>query len=57
MPVRSIGYNLYRSKINIETADLFAWTAVVIILSVILEKLITFLLGRIKEGKSHAKRQ
>lgn len=57
MPARSIGYNLYRSKINIETADLFAWTAVVIILSVILEKLITFLLGRIKEGKSHAKRQ
>ncbi len=57
MPVRSIGYNLYRSKINIETADLFAWTAVVIILSVILEKLITFLLGRIREGKSHVKRQ
>lgn len=55
MPIRSIGYNLYRSKINIETADLFAWTAVVIILSVILEKLIVFLLGKIKEGKANAK--
>ena len=57
MPIRSIGYNLYRSKINIETADLFAWTAVVIILSVILEKLIVFLLGKIKEGKANAKSQ
>lgn len=55
MPVRSIGYNLYRSKINIETADLFAWTAVVIVLSVILEKLMVFLLKKIKEGKAHDK--
>ena len=53
MPVRSIGYHLYRSKINIETADLFAWTAVVILLSVLLEKLIVFLLKKIKEGKAN----
>lgn len=53
MPVRSIGYHLYRSKINIETADLFAWTAVVILLSVILEKLIVFLLKKIREGKEN----
>ncbi|MGN0469135.1 MAG: ABC transporter permease [Acutalibacteraceae bacterium] len=46
MPVKSIGYNLYRSKINIETADLFAWTAVVIILSMILERFIAFLISR-----------
>ncbi|MGN1195162.1 MAG: ABC transporter permease [Acutalibacteraceae bacterium] len=56
MPVKSIGYNLYRSKINIETADLFAWTAVVIILSVVLEKLIVFLLKKIREGKANVKR-
>lgn len=48
MPQLSIGYNLYRSKINIETADLFAWTIVVVILSVILEKLIKRLIGIIK---------
>lgn len=46
-PLKSIGYNLYRSKINIETADLFAWTAVVITLSVILEKLIVYFIKKI----------
>ena len=35
----SIGRQLYYSKIYLETADLFAWTAVVIILSVALEKI------------------
>ncbi len=33
----SIGGQIYNSKIYIETADLFAWTAVVIVMSVILE--------------------
>lgn len=51
MPFFSIGYNLYRSKINIETVDLFAWTFVVVVLSVIVEKLIKKLLGRISGGK------
>lgn len=49
MPRTSVGYNLYRSKINIETVDLFAWTLVVIVLSVILERFIAFLLGKIKK--------
>ncbi len=35
----SIGRQLYYSKIYIETADLFAWTTVVIILSLALEKI------------------
>lgn len=35
----SIGRQLYYSKIYIETADLFAWTVVVIILSLSLEKI------------------
>ena len=51
MPQMSIGYNLYRSKINIETVDLFAWTFVVVVLSVILEKLIKKLLRKISGGK------
>ncbi len=33
----SIGGKIYNSKIYIETADLFAWTVVVIVMSVILE--------------------
>jgi NitT/TauT family transport system permease protein len=38
----SIGGQIYNSKIYLETADLFAWTIVVIILSVIIEKLMVF---------------
>lgn len=36
-PAGSIGASLYDSKVYLETADLFAWTASVIILSMILE--------------------
>ena len=43
-PKLSIGKLIYESKIYLETADLFAWTAVVIILSVILEKLLSALI-------------
>lgn len=36
----SIGGRIYEAKIYIDTADLFSWTAVVIIMSVLLEKLL-----------------
>lgn len=45
-PKNSIGKYLYSSKVYLETADLFAWTLVIIILSVILEKLAILLIGR-----------
>ena len=38
-PKLSIGKQLYNSKIYLETPELFAWTAVVVIMSVIVEKL------------------
>ncbi len=38
LPGLSLGTEIYYSKIYLETADLFAWTAVVILLSWILEK-------------------
>ena len=38
-PALSIGTELYESKLYLETENLFAWTALVILLSVILEKL------------------
>ena len=57
MSNNSIGYNLYRSKINIETADLFAWTAVVILLSVILEKVIRGLLKKYSRRTKDVKAQ
>ncbi len=38
-PARAIGSQIYDSKIYLETPDLFAWTLVVILLSVLLERL------------------
>lgn len=42
VPEFSIGEKLYMSKIYLDTADLFAWTFVIILISIIFEK--TFLL-------------
>jgi len=39
-PKNSIGKYLYESKIYLETADLFAWTIVIILLSLVLEKIL-----------------
>ena len=44
-PLRSIGNSLYQSKIYLETAELFAWTAVIIALSFVCEKLLVCLAG------------
>jgi len=40
LPARSIGRELYNAKIYLETTDLFAWSAAVILLSIALEKLL-----------------
>lgn len=45
LPRKSVGVELYSAKIYLETADLFAWTAAVIILSIILEKIIMRLIA------------
>ena len=42
VPRGSIGERLYFSKIYLETADLFAWTIVIILISVAFEKLVIF---------------
>lgn len=39
-PTHSIGGALYLAKIYLDTADLFAWTAVIIVLSVFFEKIV-----------------
>lgn len=51
IPVRAIGTELYQAKIYLETADLFAWTALVILLSVLLEKGVTAAIARIQRPK------
>ena len=43
-PRGSIGQMLYNSKVYLETADLFAWTLVIIVLSIITEKLVLLLI-------------
>ena len=43
-PLRTIGNNLYMSKVNLETAELIAWTATVVLLSYMSEKFLAFLL-------------
>lgn len=39
LPNGSIGERLYTAKVYLETADLFAWTAVIVTVSVVFEKL------------------
>lgn len=44
-PLVSIGKQIFEAKYMLETVDLFAWTAVVIILSVIIEKVLVFFIS------------
>lgn len=46
VPEGSIGEGLYMSKIYLSTAELFAWTAVIICVSVLFEKSFLFLLKK-----------
>ena len=52
VPKGSIGEKLYQSKIYLETADLFCWTLVIVLLSIGCEKLLKVLLERIRKGTS-----
>lgn len=46
IPRGSIGERLYEARIYLNSRELFAWTAVIIMLSVIVEKLVLWLIGR-----------
>ena len=46
----SIGEKLYNAKIYFQNADLLAWTVIIILLSVVIEKLFVFILRKIYEG-------
>ena len=54
-PKAAIGKRLYLAKIYLETPEVFAWTAVVIVLSVVLERLLSLCLRRLM-GKYSVKR-
>lgn len=48
LPRQSIGYMLYQSKLRIETVDLFAWTLMIVALSMLLEWLLVKSMRRIR---------
>lgn len=51
VPQSSIGRMLYESKLYLETTDLFAWTLVVILCSLIIEKVLMAAVGRLAGGE------
>ncbi len=51
LPSGSIGERLYMSKIYLQTADLFAWTLVIIVISAVFERVVLAALGLlVKKG-------
>ena len=44
---RLIGERLYEAKVYLNTPDLFAWTVVIVLVSLVFEKLFLFLLDRL----------
>lgn len=52
VPGRSIGKMLFESKLYWEVTDLFAWTVVVILCSLVIEKVLMAAIGRL--GKAYA---
>lgn len=52
VPASSIGKMLYESKLYLETVDLFAWTVVVIVCSLIIEKVLMAAVTRL--GRAYA---
>ena len=51
-PDGSMGERLYNAKIYLETADLFAWTVMVVLMSVLCEKLLKLLLDLVQKQLS-----
>ena len=52
VPALSVGKQIFEAKYMLETVDLFAWTVVVIILSVAIEQLMLLLLKLSLKGGS-----
>jgi NitT/TauT family transport system permease protein len=45
LPTGTIGERLYQAKLLLQTADVFAWTVVIVVVSFLFEKLVLWLLG------------
>ena len=46
MPRGSVGERLQQAKVYLDTPDLFAWTLVIVALSLTFEKLVLYLINR-----------
>ncbi|MCM1143643.1 MAG: ATP-binding cassette domain-containing protein [Blautia sp.] len=53
MPRYSLGERLYMSKIYLDTAGLFAWTLVIVLLSFAFEKAVLFLFQKLEDWKPY----
>lgn len=51
LPTGSIGEKLYEAKLYLMTGELFAWTAVIVLVSVVFEKLVMFLIRKLAGQK------
>ena len=51
LPLISIGKQIFESKLNLETVDLFAWTLVAIVISVGIEKITVLAVRQISKSK------
>jgi NitT/TauT family transport system permease protein len=51
-PQRAVGTEIYNSRLGLETADLFAWSIIVILMSVLLERLMEKALYRVSPLES-----
>lgn len=52
MPHMTIGENLYQAKIYLSTGDLFAWTLVIIVLSLVSRRVFMALMDRLVDRMS-----
>lgn len=50
LPANSIGERLYEAKLYLLTEELFAWTAVIVLVSVVFEKAVMLLVGALARG-------
>lgn len=54
LPTHSIGEKLYEAKVYLQTADLFAWTLIIIAFSVLFEKTVMAMLTRLLKWRERA---
>ena len=52
IPSGSVGQQLYNAKVYLETADLFCWTLVIVLLSIGCEKLLAMLMNWVEKEAS-----